>query len=361
MSKMMEYKCPSCGGAVQFDSASQEMKCPYCDSTFSIEALEEYAKEQELLEKEDSYEWEEYQGNADAKPETEEQFVTYVCQSCGGEIITDANTAATKCPYCDNPVTVSKQLTGAYLPDYVIPFKIEKKQVKAALKEHLKGKMLLPKLFSDQNRIDSVTGMYVPCWMFDCDTDAHITYRATRVKTWSDSDYHYTKTDHYSVIREGKLDFEKVPVDGSKKMQDDYMESIEPFDYSAAVEFSPAYLAGYLAEKYDVDSKEAIPRANERIKSSVVEKFRDTVVGYNGTVNEENSNINLKNGKVSYALFPVWMLCTKYKGKMYTFAMNGQTGKFIGELPVDRKKFWGWYAGITAAVTVLGTILLSVI
>ena len=100
------------------------------------------------------------------------------------------------------------------------------------------------------------------------------------------------------------------------------MESIEPFKFEDAVDFKTAYLAGYLADKYDVTAEQSIDRANERIKRSTEDAFASTVKGYH-SVTTENSSIRLHNGKAKYALYPVWLLNTTWKGKKYLFAMNG--------------------------------------
>lgn len=151
------------------------------------------------------------------------------------------------------------RLAGDLKPDYVIPFKLDKKAAKEGLSRHIKGKRLLPKIFKDQNHIDEIKGVYVPFWLFDTDAEAGIRYKATKVRSWSDSDYIYTETRHYSVIREGSLGFDNVPVDGSSKMEDALMESIEPFNFSEAVDFQTAFLSGYLADRYDISSEKASP------------------------------------------------------------------------------------------------------
>ena len=87
------------------------------------------------------------------------------------------------------------------------------------------------------------------------------------VTSWSDSNYNYTKTDHYRLFRSGSVGFANIPVDGSKKADDAYMEAVEPFCYDDAVEFNGAYLSGYMADKYDVSAEESIERANERVKN----------------------------------------------------------------------------------------------
>lgn len=216
--------------------------------------------------------------------------------------------------------------------------------------QHLSGKRLLPKIFKDQNHIDEIKGIYVPFWLFDTDADAQVRYRTTKVRVWSDSKYDYTDTSHFLVNRSGSVSFEHIPVDGSTKMPDDLMESIEPFIFSAAVDFQTAYLAGYLADKYDVDAEQSIERANERVKRSTEEVFASTVHGYQ-TVVTESSNIRLHGGKAKYALYPVWILNTTWQGKKYTFAMNGQTGKFVGDLPVDKSAAAKWTLGLSAVLS----------
>lgn len=340
MSELMEYKCPCCDGVVEFDSASQKMKCPYCDTEFDVEALQ---SRDEILNREanDSMEWQTSE-NVWEEAETSEMKV-YHCQSCGGEIITDQTTAATHCPYCDNPVVMGGHFTGDLKPDYVIPFKLDKKAAKEAFLSHLNGKKLLPKLFKDENHIDEIKGIYVPFWLFDAEIDADILYRGTKVRVWEVGDTRYTETSHYSVERGGQAAFEHVPVDGSEKMPDDLMESIEPFDFSQAVDFQTAYLSGYLADRYDVDAEQSIKRANSRIKQCAEDAFGSTVLGY-ATVSTERSQVNIENGQTKYALYPVWILNTTWNNEKYTFAMNGQTGKFVGNLPIDKGIFLKWFA-----------------
>jgi hypothetical protein len=264
----------------------------------------------------------------------------------------DANMAATTCPFCGNPVVMMDQFTGILRPDYVIPFKLDKKAAKEGLMRHLSGKRLLPKVFKDENHIDEIQSVYVPFWLFDADAQADFRYKATTVRAWSDSNYNYTETSFFAVHRGGSIGFERVPVDGSSKIADDLMESIEPYNFEEAVDFQTAYLAGYLADKYDVTAEESINHANERIKLSTEQSFAQTVQGYS-SVMPEAASVRLANGKAKYALYPVWFLNTTWNGQQYTFAMNGQTGKFIGDLPVDKAAARKWTLGLTALFTVL--------
>lgn len=360
MAELLEYKCPCCGGAIEFDSGLQKMKCPYCDTEFEVEALKDL-REQTGMEFEDEMSYE--SSGSQWTMGQEEGVRIYVCHSCGGEILADETTGATHCPYCDNPVVMKEQFAGMLKPDLVIPFKLDKKAAKEAFFRHLKGKKLLPKAFKDENHIEEIKGVYVPFWLFDADANANIRYRTTRVHSYRRGDYIHTNTDHFAVIREGTVGFERIPVDGSSKMADDLMESLEPFRFEDAVDFETAYLAGYLADRYDVSAEESVERANSRIKKSTEETFRRTVVGYASVV-PENTCIRLQNGSSKYALYPVWILNTTWNGEKYTFAMNGQTGKFVGNLPLDKKAYVKWLligAGIASAAVFAVMTLLSLL
>lgn len=326
-----EYKCPNCSAPLHFDGADQQMECANCGNTIDVSRLDDFYSETQRAEKESSFSWDEF------KSEKIEGTVIYTCPSCGGEIIGDSATAATKCPYCDNVAILEGRVDGILKPDFVIPFKTTKEQAITSLKNYYMDKKLLPDSFKDENRLQEIRGIYVPFWLFDCDASADITYDATRVNSWISGDYRYTKTEHFLVSRSGELSFEKIPTDASSKIADDLMDSIEPFDYSQGVDFDTAYLSGFFADKFDVDTDVCKPRANLRIENSTEAVIRNTVMGYEAVI-PRNKSIRTTNGNIHYALLPIWLLNTKYEGNVYTFAMNGQTGKFIGNLPIDRKK-----------------------
>lgn len=356
MSGITEYKCPCCGGAINFDTSAQKMKCPYCDAEFEVEEFKEYVKELSE-ETEQKITWESEAGSEWQESETAGMKV-YTCESCGGEVVADENTVAAQCPYCDNNVIMQGGMSGVLKPDYVIPFKLDKKAAKEKYKKHLSNKRLLPKCFKTENHIEEIKGIYVPFWLYSADSKGKVRYKATRVRTWSSGSYRYTKTSFYSVTRGGDMSFTNIPVDGSSKMPDDLMESLEPYRFEDAVDFETAYLAGYLADKYDVDAEEGTARVNERIQKSMENEFKKTVNGY-ATVTTEHTAMELSNSSAKYALYPVWLLNTKWKDKTYVFAMNGQTGKFVGDLPVDILSAVKWFAGLFVGTGIVSYLLLS--
>lgn len=353
-STVLEYMCPCCNAGLTFQSGTTQLICPYCDTTFDLETVRAY-NEREADQEQAEFIWEDaaHQQWSNADEETVQVFS---CPSCGGEILTDETTAATFCPFCDNPTIMPSRLSGGFKPDAVLPFQRNKEDAKKAFLNLCKNKPLLPREFLAQNRIEKITGIYVPFWLYDCSGDYKGSYQATRIHRWSDSQYHYTRTDHFLLRREAQADFAGIPMDGSAKMDDTLMESIEPYDYSQLSSFKMAYLSGFLADKYDVPSESGEPRIRQRVEKSIQDQLQGTMLGY-ATVVPTSHQLRVCHSKARYVLLPVWMLNTRYHGKLYTFAMNGQTGKMTGSFPICPKRAAAWFAGLTAGITVLATFV----
>lgn len=379
--QVTNYQCPACTGPLHYSAKSGKLACDYCGSSFDVAEIETlYArKEAEAAAAKQAADAKAEAAQA-AKAEAAEAAAAsggwdtsdlsrdwgaeadglrvYSCPSCGAELICDQSTAATACPYCGNPAIVPGQFSGALRPDYILPFRLSKDDAVQALRAHYKGKPFLPRSFTSANHIEQIQGVYVPFWLFDGGAEGAASYRASNTNVYETGDYEITETRHYHVVRAGSLAFEKIPVDASSKMPDDHMDSIEPFDYAQLRPFSTAYLPGYLADKYDVTIDDSRDRADTRCRETLAQALRDTVTGYGACVTERE-DIALRRGKVHYALLPVWMLSTKWRGQDFLFAMNGQTGKLVGDLPTDRGRFWGMFAAIAAPLTVALTAILQ--
>lgn len=349
-----EFKCPNCGGSVEFDWSTQNLKCPYCDAEFDIEGLKA-AKEADSKDHSDSASF-----KKSGVVWEEDGSRHYVCHSCGGEIIASDTEASLSCPWCGNPVVMTDQLSDELKPDLVIPFKLGKEEAKAAFREHLKGKKLMPRIFRDKATIDEIKGVYVPVWVFDAKVKAYMDIPATNTSTWSDSKYIYTKTSHYRLLRDAHLEIQNLPVDGSSKMPDSIMEPLGPWDMSEAVDFQTAYLSGFLADRYDVDADESSKRVAERAKTTAEKLIRSTIFNYFTGPATQNS-ITAENGEERYVLLPVWILRSKWEGKDWYYAMNGQNGKFVGDLPMDKSLKNKYFALSFLAFGAIGALLASLI
>jgi len=347
--QIQDYKCPNCHGSLNFDVSLQKMKCEMCDSELDMAAFKEYSSACTMQDGMDDLG--DYKGK-----EWKDAGMAQVCNSCAGQLITDSNTIATECPFCGNTAIIRQAVSDALRPDFVIPFKYTKEAAVRQLSELYKGKTLLPKCFKNTAHLENVTGLYVPFWLYDCETHINAAYDATRITTFWRGNTQFTRTDKFLATRAGIMGFNKVPAFASTRMTQPELEQIEPFNYAELQPFSGAFLAGHAAEKHDIDFARQKASVENRMRSTIDTTARNTVGGYN-TVNKRHLNVGVANPKVNYALFPVWILSTRWKDKVYKFTMNGQTGHFAGQLPMDTKKAVGIGALITGITALLGALI----
>lgn len=331
----LDHKCPSCGAVLKFSPTKQKWVCEYCGSEFTLEELQKYknASSEEVNQK-----------NENIKEVKVESCDLYRCNSCGAEILADPNTTATFCVYCGNTAILKERIQNSRVPDFIIPFQKVKEDATSAFLDLVKHKPLVPRTFKSRKNIDKITGVYIPFWAYDFDVDGTVHFKCVDIHTWSDYYQSYTKTDTYDVVCEGSMNFDKVLADGSSRFPDDLMDSLEPFDYKDLTEYNHAYLSGFLSEKYDVLEEQAIERAKNRTLNTTVSLFKERVRHQQKSA--VKNELNLNNVKSNYILLPVFMVNIKYRDKMYTFAMNGQTGKIIGDLPLGVKEVVLWSLGI---------------
>ena len=386
----VNYQCPSCMGPLHFEGADGKLHCDYCGGAFTPAEVEAaYAAKQQKADAQAESDTERaeagersdfermgdeaagaasvltnetisaakevsasasdpiqaYLSRASWNEDEREGMRSFTCSSCGAAVTVDATTAVSECPYCGNPAVVPGTFSNEAKPDFIIPFKVSKEEATSALTSYYKGKKFLPKEFVQSNRIAHMQGVYVPFWLYDGNAEGSATYECKNIRVYTSGDEEVTETDVYEAYREGSLDFERIPADSSAKMPDAHMDAIEPFDFDELVPFSVAYLPGYLAERYDQEADTCQPRAVRRMKGSLEDELQATVTGYDD-VTQESINANSEVTGLSQALFPVWLLHTLYKDEDYLFAMNGQTGRFIGDLPVSPLKVVLWFLGI---------------
>ena len=335
---VIHYKCPNCGSDMAFDSDTGMLTCASCNRRDNIDDFPK-SNIETVFEEEDARE--------------------YHCKNCGAMLITDSDTTATKCSFCGAGVVLLDRLSGGLAPSRLIPFKVSKEQAMKAFRAWCKNGLLTPKGFMTGDRVKGITGMYVPFWLYDLNSRIEVNALATRIRRYSRGDYIYTETSYYDIYRDLTVDYVKVPVDASEKMDDQLMDKLEPYHYNELKEFNTPYLAGFIAEKYNFDYKELLPRAVSKIRGYIDTYIASTITGYTG-INYKRKDIDTNKRDVYYTLLPVWMVYYDYKGSEYIFAMNGQTGKVVGKPPISGKKVASWFAGI-AGGTFIGLKILSLV
>ncbi len=336
----MTYTCPNCGGTLVFDIKSQKVVCQECHTEFSQEDLKKYQDELDAT-KQEEVKWEDK--TTEFSNDELSKLKVYYCSSCGGNLITDENTSSTICPYCGSPVILKERLAGGLKPNYVLPFKHDKDEIIDVYTKYVKKKLFVKGDFLKNNSLDKFQGIYVPYWLFTSDTEGRASFKGYTTRTWEDFDYVYTEKSYYSIYREGGVAFDHLPHDASSKIDDKLIESVEPYTFANAKPFSTNYLTGHAADKYDVESKDCEDHVLERMRNTLTKMLQSTVVGYSG-VSCTGSSISMIDPVVEYALYPLWYFSSTYKDKKYIFAMNGDSGKMTGNLPLSMGKFFMWFA-----------------
>lgn len=326
MEAVIEYKCPNCGSGMVFDAAAGTLSCPGCGRQDNIEQMMDPLKSQTF---------------------TEQDVKEYHCTSCGAVIVTEPETSATSCSFCGSAVVLSDRLSGQFAPVMVIPFTIAKEAAMKAFKKWCRNGLLTPRGFMSADRVTGITGIYVPFWLYDLHNDIEVQAQGTKVRIYTQGDYRITETQHYSIYRKIQVDYVRLPLDASEKMNDALMDKLEPFPYDQLKAFKTPYLAGYLAEKYSYDDEQLFPRAKEKTSAYVDAFISSTVSGYTN-VSYIDKQVDTTMKRADYVLLPVWMVRYNFNRAEYTFAMNGQTGKVVGKPPISKAKVAAWFAGISA-------------
>ena len=349
--KTVDHKCPNCNASINYNPKEKNWVCEYCGSKFTLEELKANEKNFESTSVNESKELKKNKKEKEEEIELDE----YLCQDCGAKIVADKNTAATFCVYCKNTAILKSRLIQEFEPSQIIPFANTKEDAIEAFKKVGKGRFLMPKEFADPKNIEEIKGIYIPFWLYSCKMHGKVSGVGKRVTSYTSGDYMYRKTDTYHVERSGDFEFDKIPVDGSVRFNDAIMNSIEPFNYKELTKFNYSYLSGFLAEKYDVEQEEAKKITIDRAKETCYSDLSSTV-HYTSFMPESKDN-EIKDESIEYVLLPVWMVNIKYHEKLYTFAMNGQTGKMIGDIPYSPKKAFIFFTIVFLVIFVIVAIL----
>ena len=354
------YRCPNCSADLKFDPDKQKFCCEYCHSEFTNQEINNMTQQRTESEQEQKN-TRQAQGNVSEEQRVrDEEFAEntrlYQCPSCGAEIVADMNIAASFCYYCHNPVILKGRVDGMYRPSKVIPFAFGRDKAVEYFNNWAKKKKFVPNDLISDKQIEKMTGLYVPFWVADAITRSRLNAKGETVRSWTSGDYRYTQTKEYLVTRDINVEYDGVPADGSKKIEDSLMEAIEPFDYTHTKDFDMSYLSGFFADKFDVKKESVFPRIQQRMFENNAAAMISSC-GYDRLTGKQFRN-EVEKLRWNYMLLPVWFMTFHYKGKVWEYAINGQTGKISGELPIDEHKM-RWHMALITAITAVIILIIG--
>ncbi|MDX9872137.1 MAG: hypothetical protein RBT41_06935 [Clostridia bacterium] len=332
------YKCPNCGGPLQFKPELQKSRCDYCLSTFTDQELDEINQAME------------------EKAARESRLRGYICDSCGAEVVTEETTAAAFCYYCHSPVLLTGRLTGQFRPDKIIPFTYDRDKAVKSFLAWSKSRRYVPREFYSDSQLEKITGIYIPYWRADLKTELNYAGKGVNRRIWRVGDREYTETKEYTIQRRGSIGIDHLQEVATTKIDKGLLDSVAAYDEEKEVDFSLSYLSGFFAEKYNLEKDAVEPRIEERARKYASLLVKETIEGYQ-SVSLDKTELDISVREWKYTLLPVWILTYKYRNKTYIYAVNGQNGKSYGELPVDSKKLGltsGLISALLFAVALLG-------
>ena len=331
-------KCPNCNANLVFDADSQMMVCEYCMSRFTAEQLKNTIVPEAPEDSDAGSRIHRADAKENIKKKLGDQGVQFICNACGATVVTDANTSATFCAFCGSPAIIGQRLDEEFSPDYILPFKYGKEEAVKKFFNWCKGGRWTPFDFVSDKNIEKLTGLYVPFWLYDVESDVDVQGEAVNEVSHTTGSTTTVTTSYYNFRRRNFLSWRHIPLDGSSRIDDKLMEAIEPFNFKAIKDFDPVYMQGFFAERYDQTGDDLKGRLVGRVKEYITEELSPSFKKYNRGVKVKKDDSVIYEPKMFYAMMPVWFLHYKYHGKSYDFCMNGQTGEVAGIPPVSRLK-----------------------
>ena len=312
------FKCPSCASNIFYQPEVKGMLCRNCGNIYNPSTLEKmgslgYSKERD------------YTGDNDISEDDRKRH-EIICDSCGATMIADEHMMSTMCPFCGSPTLITGRMTREFKPDYIIPFKIDKKTAEDNMYQWLKTRKMTPRGFKTKSHLTKMIPLYVPFWLLDCAVNSDL-YGVGKIHR-SDG------TENHSVMATAKYYVKGVPFDASLKIANKLMEAIEPFDYSEMVKFDNKYLQGFYADKYDQSPAELMDRFLKRMDRISLDTTDTIAAKYDEYEPNPTKTFSwMSELEIKYCLLPVWFMTVESGGSTYQFAVNGQTGEASGQVP----------------------------
>jgi ribosomal protein S27E len=349
-----DFPCPGCGARLEFNPTRGQLECLYCGRETGI-PLESTPVVAQL-----------YEASPGQDPINQVALSTTVveveCPGCKAQVTFEPPMVAGKCPFCSTSIVVEPHAaSSSTTPVAILPFLVEKRAAAATIQQWLHGRWFAPKGLHQLSQQEGMQGIYLPFWIYDCETFSH--YRGERGK-------HYTTTETYtetnaegqtesktrevqetrwtSVSGEVSRRFDDVLVAGTQSVDHEYLDKISDWDLSKLKNYDASYLAGFKAQRTQIDSHRGLESAKQIMEREIRSAVECDIGGDDQRVNSISTNY--RDITFKQVLLPVWMTTYHFKNKRYSVIVNAQTGQVAGDRPFSTSKI------LTAVVSALAAI-----
>ena len=337
-----EFPCSKCGGKLEFNPKAGRLKCIYC------------ANEEDISQDKDDVEEISYDDFLSTKKVKtvllSETALEVACPSCRARVTFEPPDVAGKCPFCGTSIVSKGEKAHPVVePGGVIPCKVTQKNAQTNVRKWLGNNWFLPTSLKELAQQEGMQGVYLPFWTYDTQTESDY--------TGSRGEYYYT-TESYAVTNsEGETEwetrevqhtrwypaaghvsrfFDDILIPATKQLDDKQLKKLSGWNLQQLLPYSPSYLAGFKAQRYQVPLEMGLVKAKEEIRSQLNTTVSNDIGGDTQTV----SSINTQHLNVTFKhiMLPVWISAYRYKNKQYRVMVNAQTGQVSGDRPYSKVK-----------------------
>lgn len=327
------FPCDQCGADFRFDPKAGQLICDFCGNTSDVVESGPWKGGIKELD------FQAAMNNLLPLQEIEETRVSN-CPNCAAQVEFDPNVHAAECPFCATPVVTDTGSHRHIKPKGLLPFSLSEATAHEAMNNWLGGLWFAPNgLQAYARKGRKMNGVYVPYWTYDADTKSRYSGERGTI-------YYETRT----VVRDGETKQERVqkirwsPVSGrvarffddvlvlaSKALPKKYTDALEPWDLTELEPYSPEFLAGFMAEGYQVDLDDGFNEARTIMDRQIRRDVKFDIGGDRQRIHGLDTAVSDVTFK--HILLPVWMAAYKYRNTTYRFVVNGRTGRVQGERP----------------------------
>lgn len=331
------FPCTGCGSQMIFDPDTQGMLCEHCGRRETISSPVIEAPEYLYNPNTDQYDAPDWDALGSR---------TVRCSGCGAQTVISAAVVTATCPFCGgNYVVDQSSETIGILPETIMPFRISRKKAFELFQKWVKSRFWAPDKFKKaHNTPEKLNGTYMPFWTFDAHLQTSYageggedyTVTRTRVVNGKTETYTETETRWFPISGEQVRDFDDERVCASKSVDGELLNGLGGFDTKMLNRYSPAFLAGFSAQRYDVGLGQGFGRAQSSMQSKMEAEIQSGL-HYDHYRNMRYNHL-FSNVKFKHILLPAWLSSYKYNNKVYRFFVNGETGRVSGKAPVSALK-----------------------
>lgn len=345
---------------MEFDPQTAALKCPFCGTTAAVP--EGTATVVEL-------DYEAFAARSAAEPlqQIADNALEVKCATCGASVAFQPPLVAGTCPFCATPIVNQPQSAEPLIaPQGVLPFSVPKPQATGSVKQWLGSRWFAPNDLQRLARTEAIEGVYLPVWTFDAVADSD--YIGQR------GEYYYV-TETYQDVENGRPvtrtrqvrhtrwhpaaghvqnRFDDILVPASRSVDQSRFLELDPWRLEEVRPYEPSFLAGFKAQRYQVELPEAFQAAREMSAGAI----QSSICADIGGDEQRILQVSTRYSEVTFKhlLLPAWIGAYRYQGKAYQVLVNARTGEVQGARPYSAAKIALLVVAILLVIVILSVL-----